>query len=188
VSAGARERPLRRVATGALAVALPLGALVFAGATFLRAGETGALAERQAATVAALERRVARLGTRDDKAVDVSAIYLPGDGPELARAELQKLLAEGVDAAGGRLIETQEPGAERASETPDDGRVELRVTFDATNDGLLDVLHGLETRLPLLTIERLEARRLDAGGAEADPEDPTLRASIVVRGYRKTPS
>lgn len=181
------RRPIRQVATGALAVALPLGALVFAVVALLQASETGALAERQVATVAALERRAARLGDRAGERLDASAVYLPGDGREIARAELQKLLVEAVNAADGKLIETQEPGAELASDAPDDGRIELRVTFDATNDGLLDLIHGLETRLPLLTIERLETRRLEVGGEE-DPEDPALRASLVVRGHRKTPS
>lgn len=181
------SRPLRRTATGALAIALPLGALVFAVVTFLQASETSALADRQSATVSALERRVAQLGDRRAGALDASAIYLPGDGPEIARAELQKLLVEAVTAAEGRLIETQEPGAGLASDAPDDGRIELRVSFDASNNGLLDLVYGLETRLPLLTIVRLETRRLDAGGDE-DLEDPTLRISLVVRGHRKMAS
>ncbi|WP_245479763.1 type II secretion system protein GspM, partial [Hansschlegelia zhihuaiae] len=123
----------------------------------------------------------------NQKKLDARSIYLPGDGVELARAELQKLLVEAVSAADGKLIESQEPGTERASDAPDDGRVDLRVTFDATNDGLLDLIYGLETRLPLLTIERLETRRLDVTG-EDDPEDPTLRVSLVVRGHRKVTS
>lgn len=178
---------LRRTATGALALAVPLGALVFAIVTFLQASETSALADRQAATVSVLERRVATLRERPGATLDASAIFLPGDGVEIARAELQKMLVEAVAAAEGRLIETQEPGTGLASDEPDDGRIELRVSFDAGNDGLLDLVHGLETRLPLLTIVRLEARRLDAGGDD-DPEDPTLRIGLVVRGYRKLAS
>lgn len=181
------QRPLRRVVTGALAVALPLGALAFAVVTFLQASETSGLADRQEATVAALEARVARLHERVGEKLDASTIYLSGDGAEIARAELQKLMVEAVDDVDGRLIETQEPGSVREADAPDDGRVELRVTFDATNDGLLTLLYGLETRLPLLTVERLEARRLDVNG-ETESENPTIRVSLVARGYRKTPS
>lgn len=183
----AEPRPLRRVVTGALAIALPLGALAFAVVSLLQASETSVLADRQEATVAALEARVARLHERAGQTLDASAIYLTGDGAEIARAELQKLLVEAVGDADGRLIETQEPGDVRDADAPDDGRVELRVTFDVTNDGLLNLLYGLETRLPLLTVERIEARRLDANG-ETDAEDPTLRVSLVARGYRKAPS
>lgn len=176
---------VRRVATGALAVALPLAALAFAIVGFLQASDASDLADRQALTVEALERRVARLDDNADARRDASAIYLQGEGVELARAELQKILVGAVADADARLIETQEPGSDLDPDAPDDGRVELRITFDARNDALLDVLHGLETRLPLLTIERLEARRLDSGGAE-NPEDPTLRVGLVVRGHRKT--
>ncbi|QZO01818.1 type II secretion system protein GspM [Chenggangzhangella methanolivorans] len=155
--------------------------------TFLQASETEALADQQEATVAALELRAARIRESAGSGLDASSIYLPGDGVEIARAELQKLLTDAVGEASGRLIETQEPGSVRDADAPDDGRVELRVTFDVTNDGLLEMLYGLETRLPLLTIERLEARRLDAEADAAD-EDPTLRVSLVARGHRKLPS
>lgn len=180
-------RPIRRVITGALAVAVPLGALAFALVTFLAAGETEAIADRQEATVAALERRAARLNDRAGQRLDATAVYLPGDGLEIARAELQKLLTDAVAEADGKLIETQEPGSVRDADAPDDGRVELRVTFDVKNDGLLDLLYGLETRLPLLTIERLEARRLDAE-PDAAEEDPMLRVSLVARGHRRLAS
>lgn len=184
----AAGRPrLRRIATVSIAVAVPFGLAVLAAVNFLQASEDGSLADRQAATVAALERRVARLARDPQGARDLSAIFVPGEGPEIARAELQKILVDAVADAGGRLIESQEPGREIASDAPDDGRVELRVTFDARNDGLLDLIHGIETRLPLLSVERLEARRLDAS-AEEGAEDPTLRVGLVVRGYRRTPS
>lgn len=178
---------LRRTATVALALALPVALVVLAGVNFLQASETSALADRQAGTVTVLERRVSRLAQGADAKRDASAIFLAGDGAEIARAELQKLLVDAVAAANGRLIESQEPGQQLAADAPDDGRIELRVTFDAKNDGLLDLVYGLETRLPLLTIERLETRRLDASGDE-NAEDPTLRVGLVVRGHRKPPS
>lgn len=187
MSAAPAPSNIRRVATGALAVAIPLAAIAFAIVTFLQASETSALADQQARTVEALERRVARLGDRANAARDATAVYLQGDGVELARAELQKILVDTIAGAEARLIESQEPGANVDPDAPDDGRVELRVTFDARNDTLLDVLYALETRLPLLTIERLETRRLDAAGDE-DPVDPTLRIGLVVRGHRKLPT
>jgi hypothetical protein len=177
----------RRRATAAIAIALPLVALGFAAFDLVAAHDADALADGQERTVAALERRVARLGTVAGGAkTDVSAMYLPGAERELARAELQKLLTDRVEAVDGKLIESQEPGGDLADpDAADDGRVDLRVTFDAKNDGLLDLLYGLETGLPILTVQRLEARRV---GDSDDAEDPTLRASLVVRGYRKTPS
>lgn len=184
--AGGRPH-LRRTATAAVAIALPIGLAALAVVNFLQASETSSLADQQAVNVAALERRVAKISDSGAAKRDVSAIFLPGDGPELARAELQKILAEAVAAVDGKLIETQEPGQQLAADEPDDGRVELRVTFDANNDGLRDLLYGLETRLPLLSIERLEARRLDQTGDE-DPKDPTLRVGLVVRGHRKVAS
>ncbi|WP_020179428.1 type II secretion system protein GspM [Methylopila sp. M107] len=178
---------VRRVATGAFAVAIPLAAIAFSAVTLLQANETGALADQQARTVGALERRVERLGDRAAAARDAAAVYLKGDGAELARAELQTILVDVVAGADARLIETQEPGGAADRDAPDDGRVELRVTFDARNDALIDVLYALETRLPLLTIERLETRRLDSAGDE-NPADPTLRVGLVVRGHRKLPA
>jgi general secretion pathway protein M len=177
-------RGVRRWAVAAAAVALPLAALALTTLNVLEAADKTAVAERQEAALGPLERRVGDLGALVAKPRDAAAIYLPGETPALARAELQRRLGAAVEAAGGRLIETQDPGEERAEDAPADGRVELRVTFDARNDSLLSLLHAIETGLPLLSVERIEARRLDSG-EDADPEDPTLRIGLVVRGHRK---
>lgn len=163
------------------AVLLPLAAIALSVLNVLQAAEVDRLAAGQEAIVAQLERRVAAAGGPASTTIDAAAIYVPGATPALAKAALQRLLTDAVEATGGRLIEAQDVEATGEAQDLVDDRVRLRVTFDTRNGALLELLRRIETGLPLLTVERLEIRRLDAA-ADADPEDPTLRVGVVVNG------
>lgn len=176
MSAPASRGLLRWTALCAL-VALPVAALALTAVNLLQAADLDALAAAQGQTVAQLERRVAAAAGRATPAVDASAIYLPGATPALAKASLQRLLVDAVERASGRVIEAEDANLEGGAEERQDGGVRLRITFDARNAALLDLLYALETGLPLLSVERIEIRRLDMGG-----DDPTLRVGLVVVG------
>lgn len=178
------KRPIARFAALVAVAALPLAALALGVVNLLQAAELDALAERQEAPVAALERRAEAAAGRAPVR-DTSSIYVPGATPALAKAGLQRLLVDAVDGVAGRLIEAEDAAAgASAPEDASDGRVRLRIAFDARNGALLDLLHALETRTPLLTIEKVEVRRLDAG-ADGDAEDPQLRVGLIVAGALK---
>lgn len=176
MSVQASPRGLLSWAVLCMLAAAPALALALIAVNLLQAAEFGALAERQNETVTQLERRVAAIAGRTAPAVDASAIYLAGATPALARAALQRRLVDAVERATGRVIEAEEASID-GSEAQSAGEVRLRITFDANNAAVLDLLHGLETGLPLLTVERIEIRRLDTGG-----EDPMLRVALIVVG------
>ncbi|GBD50532.1 type II secretion system protein GspM [Methylopila sp. Yamaguchi] len=180
-SASASSRGVAFWALVTAAVLLPLAAIVLSVLNVLQATEVDRLAAGQEAIVAQLERRVAAAGGPTSTAIDASAIYVPGATPALAKAALQRLLTDAVEATGGRLIEAQDVEAPGQAQDLVDDRVRLRVTFDTRNGPLLELLRRIETGLPLLTVERLEIRRLDAA-ADADPDDPTLRVGVVING------
>ncbi|MFD1702466.1 type II secretion system protein GspM [Methylopila henanensis] len=169
-----------RFAVLCLALATPPALAALAALNLLAARDLDGLAARQEATVAALERRVREAESRPVAQRDGSAIYVPGATAELAKASLRRLLTDAVAASGGSVIETLDAPAPEAEDAGGE-RVRLRVAFDADNAGLLALMHGLETGLPLIAIERLEIRRLEAGG-EGDPENPALRVGLVAAG------
>jgi general secretion pathway protein M len=170
-----------RAAALAAFVVLPVLAAALIGFNLVRVAETEELAARQEQLLAQLDARLARVDGGSQTLGDTTPLYLPATSASLAGAALQKRLVEAVETAGGRVIETQsveeiEPDAE------DD--VRLRITLDVDNAGLLALMHGLETGLPLMTLESVSVRQLPSQRDEAG-DNPTLRVDLVVRGYWK---
>lgn len=171
----------RRLRLGGLALFLGLPALLLSLTVLNLAGaaDSEARAARQEAVLEQIERRV-RAGA-GALTPDSSAIYLAASSESLAKAELQQLLVKLVAANAGRLIEAQ--GGDETGEE-ERRQVQVRVTLDITNDGLFDLLHGIETGVPLLSVEQVALRKLPGRSGGEDP-DPVLRVSLAVAGHWK---
>jgi hypothetical protein len=170
-----------RLAALAAFVVLPVLAAIFVGSSILRLNETEALIARQEQLLAQLDARLARVDGGSRALGDTTPLYLPAASAPLAGAALQQRLVAAVEAAGGRVIETQSVD-EVEPDSEDD--VRLRITLDVDNAGLLGLMHGLETGLPLMTLETVSVRQLPSQGDDAG-DNPTLRVDLVVRGFWK---
>lgn len=113
----------------------------------------------------------------DGKPVDLSSIYVTGTSRTLASADLQRQIVNSISAATGRLIETV------TVDVDDTEKIQLKVTLDIDNDGLLSLLYGLESGLPLIDVETLSVRML-SGSAEGGTE--TLRVEMTVSARWKS--
>lgn len=167
---GSEERIVNRIA----AVALLIGCLI--GLATL-----GWLPVRwiawQEARLRALERETAELQRRSaereemlserqliERALAEPGLVLRAATPAVAAAELQGAVTTMVQARGGRIASVQ------VLEPIDLGglsEVGLRIVFEIEMDGLIGLLHALETSEPLVLIRRLtlQAERR-ANGAE----------------------
>jgi hypothetical protein len=134
----------------------------------------------QSETLAALGARlsVLRADAGSGEAAAAS-VFLPGETPAVAGAALQRLVATTVEAAGGRVTESEiAPG-----ESPEDpGRVDLRVSFDTEIVGLQKILFDLETGSPILLIRDLSVQT-SRETADIEGSSPPLRVVAVVGGY-----
>lgn len=154
-------------------------ALAAANAATLIAGRTETARSRQ--MLAALD---GRLDVLDPKgAVDTSRIYLQGASASLAAADLRTRLVVAIAQFGGQLVETRTIDADPS--TPGEDAVSLGATFDIDNAGLARLLYALESGIPLMEVDDLVLRRLDAEGKS---ENPSLRVELAVRAFRGTPS
>lgn len=142
--------------------------------------ETETLIARQEALLRQMELRLARAETNGRAPIDTGAIYLPATTRPLAGAALQTRLTSALAEAGGKLVEVQ--ALDEDPEAPADA-VSLKLTFDVTNGGFLAFLHGIETGLPLMTIDSAAVRQLPTQEAETD--DPVLRIDLTVRAFFK---
>jgi hypothetical protein len=176
----------RMIRIGALVAFLvvPVVGAVFAGFNVVRLTETEALIARQEMLLQQLDARLARVDGSGEGLGDTTPLYLPAASAPLAGAALQQRLVTAVESAGGRVIETQ---AVEEIEPDSEDDVRLRVTFDVDNAGLLALMHGLETGLPLMTLQSVAVRQLPSRGEEIS-DNPTLRVDIVVRGFWKAVS
>jgi uncharacterized SAM-binding protein YcdF (DUF218 family) len=170
-----------RIAAVVLFLALPVAAAGMTAVNVIAWRETQDLIARQEALLAQLDARLARMSADGGATVDTRAIYLPAASRPLAGADLQQRLVTAVGAVSGRLIETQLVDDEREGEP--DG-IRLRATFDVDNAGLLTLLHGLETGLPLMMVDQVTVRQLPTQDATA-LENPILRVDLVVRAHFK---
>lgn len=143
-------------------------------------------AESQSVLLAELRQRLVGLGQGPEGTgaiADSGSIYLPGETPALAGAALQRLIADTVEAAGGRVTESEFASAEPNEEDP--GRVDLRVSFETEIEGLQRILFELETGVPILLLQGLDIRAIGASEAAAT-ESPVLRVVMLVGAYWDT--
>ena len=174
------ERRGLRIPATLVFIGLPLVVLALTALNVVRALEVGDTLALREAELAPLERRLARDGTAPGVLDDTEAVWLPGDSPSLAAALLQQRLVDLISATSSRVVEVQGLDAGRSDADAND--VVLRITYDATNTGLLATLHAIETGLPLIEVMELSIAQ---AGAATSGEDPLLRIDLTVRGYRK---
>ncbi len=176
VPASSRRRWVSLVVL-ALLIGGPLGWSVWA---LYAAAVTAGINEGQSTALAGLQSRLSKLRAEGGAAFQTQSVYLPGATSAIAGAALQKLIADSVTGAGGRVVESE---FARTEAVPDDpGRVDLRVSFDAEIVSLQHILFQLETGLPILTMRGLTVQ---SAGAEQVPntESPPLRVILLVGGY-----
>lgn len=182
MSGETRSRTTLRLASILVFLAVPIAAAAFAVTLGLAWQEDEQLIERQEMLLRQLDMRLARVGADGAVVVDTRPIYLPARNRPLAGAALQTLIATRIAEAGGKLIEAQP--IDEDTEAPADA-IDLKVTFDVVNAGFLGLLHGLETGLPLVTVEALDVRRLPTQDETAAVDDPVLRIDLTIRAYFK---
>lgn len=114
----------------------------------------------------ALEAELRGLEARSD----IGRFTLTAQSPSLAAAELQRDVKAVVERSGGRLTSTQVLAAEDAG---DFRRVSVNVRLTADTVGLQQVLHALETRVPVLVVDELMviSRRQRAASRQGNPSD-----------------
>ena len=169
-----------------LAVALLIvGPIVYIAWSLHAAGLAAETIRSQSDILTRLQSRAASLRPEDvPGAGEGESVLLPGETPALAGAALQRIVADAVEAAGGRVIET-EIARVQTTEEEDPGRVDLRVSFDADIVSLQAALLQLETGLPVLLIRSLDVQ----SAAEAtEAASPPLRVLMLVGGYAETPA
>lgn len=169
------SRNLRLAAT-ALFIGLPLLGVGLTAGNLIRAAELAAAVAQREAELAPLSARLARAGPSAD--ADLSAVWLTGSSRSLAAAQLQQHLVGVIASTSSRVIEVQdvEPSAEAAQD------IALRLTFDATNGGILVALSAIEAGLPVLMVDQLAIANIAAGDGSGN-DDPLLRVELTVRGF-----
>ena len=166
--------PHSRLAGLLIFFGIPAMLLTFSALNVLEADGNSFIAAEKEFQLTGLMRKLTA-PAKDGKPLDMSRIYLVAETATVANADLQNLLGRSIATASGRIIETStlEAGAD-----PEDfaaRRVGIKATFDISNEGLLTLLHGLETGLPLVFVDKLSIRRLPADDAE---EAATLRVDL----------
>ncbi|MBB3318054.1 MULTISPECIES: type II secretion system protein GspM [unclassified Rhizobium] len=134
----------------------------------------------QRLSLEALKTRLAALeGNTDDKDGDGAAIYLPGDTPAVAAAELQRLMTDVIGETGAKIAQFEfvDPG----EDAPDDGAVEMRVLFETTTEPLQQILFATESNPTALLFKSITIESAETSVSSREP--PVLRVSASVEGY-----
>lgn len=137
--------------------------------------------------IAELQRRLAEreeiLAERRliERALAEPGLILRAATPALAAAELQGTVTTMVRERGGQIasVHVLEP-VELGAFT----EVGLRIVLEADMEGLVGLLHAVETSRPLVLVRRLE---LDAEDPPADGGPPRLRAVVELAGLNQRP-
>ena len=175
MSAVAGRPPQSRIAGLLLFLGVPALLLTFSALNAFEAEDNAFTVQEKEFQLAGLMRRLTA-PTKDGKPLDLSQIYMAADTSTLASATLQKLVVQSVARASGKIIETTSLDVEQSETEPANRIVSIRASFDIDNDGLLTLLHGLETGLPLVFIDRVSVRHLP--GDDSGKDASLLRADI----------
>ena len=143
----------------------------------------GQTVREQSAVLDGLKERLAGLAAGPGSAAapgGAESLFLPGGTAAVAGAALQRLVADRIGAAGGRLVESEFAAVDAAEEDP--GRVDLRVSFEADIVGLQRVLYELESGIPILLVRSLTVQSPGASDPAA-MVNPLLRVDMLVGGY-----
>lgn len=167
----------------ALFVGVPLLVATLTIGNLARWSEAAALTDETNDRIAQIEIRIrAQAARRESARGDTATLFLSAATGSLARAELQQRLVGLVERAGGRLIEVRGDEAPEGSPTLS---ILMRLSLDIGNEGLFDLLAAIETGLPILTVEALNARPAAGRTAGSEEANPTLRVALAIRAYQR---
>jgi general secretion pathway protein M len=139
---------------------------------------------RIAATTQELEAALARLERRPE----VRSFTLEDQSPTLAAATLQERVKRLVESAGGRLTSTQ---VLESSPVGGFQKVGINVRMSVDVAAFQQVLHGLETGLPVMLVDEVIvlARRTRRRSRRKGPEPPSLLdVRFELSGYLRAAS
>ena len=172
----ASPRRIAALLVVALMIVVPVLFIVWS----LSAAQVTAQSNRdQVDTVASLQARLAALAASAKGAeANTASVYLPGQSPAIAGAALQRLVATTVEAAGGRMAQSEISRPDNPDQ--EQGTVSLRAEFDTDIVGLQRIVFDLETGAPLLMVQALTVETADR---EVDNSNPGLSVILLVRAY-----
>jgi hypothetical protein len=179
MAAASIGRPRRIAALLVVALMVIVPALWIAWS--LSAASVMAQANRdQADTLASLQARLAALAASSNGGeANTASVYLPGKSPAIAGATLQRIVANTVEAAGGRVVQSEISRPENPEQ--EQGTVNLRAEFDTDIVGLQRIIFDLETGAPILMVQALTVEVADSTAADAG--NPGLSVILLVRAY-----
>jgi hypothetical protein len=166
-------------------VGMPALLLTLSAFNMLDEAENCFAAQEKEFQLSALMRRLTA-PAKDGKPLDLSQIYLAADTRDLANANLQQHLAQSITRASGKIIETSALDFVEYEAQPVEGGIGVKASFDIENDGLLALLHGLETGLPLVFVDKLSVRRVPGEPTGTAPEK--LRVDLEATGRWRAPA
>ena len=110
------------------------------------------------------------------------SFFLKNTAPNLAGAELQEIVRGAIEGNGGRITTSQNPAPK------EDGRfkqITVNVQFFATTPNLQKILHTLEIQQPLLIVESITLRPLNAfrGFKPGPGQDPEVNVQLDVAAF-----
>lgn len=126
---------------------------------------------------------------REFEAISVAAssseLYLHNPNGALAAAELQGWIKQAIEATGASLVSTQALPSLGSGESSE---ISVRVRMQGETEAAADVLHDLESRLPVLVIDNLSirqqrSRRIRRGRQVQDSGSENLDVSFDVTAY-----
>ncbi len=133
----------------------------------------------QAETLASLQTRLAALTASANGAqANTASVYLPGKSASIAGAALQRIVANTVEGAGGKVVQSEIARSDTPEQEP--GTVNLRAEFSTDIVGLQRIVFELESGAPILMVQAITVETADK---EANAENPGLSVILLVRGH-----
>ncbi|UVC12617.1 hypothetical protein IHQ71_31610 (plasmid) [Rhizobium sp. TH2] len=145
-------------------------------------GDNALVASEKEFQLSALMRRLT-MPAKDGKPLDLSHVYVAGESATLASANLQTYLVKSIADVSGKLIETVASEPEDNSDPTVGDNIGIKASFSVDNPGLLELLHRLESGLPLVFINHLSVRRLTSDDSVIGKE--ALRVDMEATGRWK---
>jgi len=165
-------------AMGAMA-AMPFARLNWLDTTIAEQQDELLTLRKEITREAALRKENSELAAMDQ---DASLLLLPGETTGIAGANLQKLMSglvleHGGEASSFQILPPKEDGNLM--------RIPMSLSISVGVDGLRDILHGLETGMPLIFIDDIAIRAEQDEFRAPDPHflgplDVTLQVSGFV--------
>lgn len=178
-SGSARRVTAAAVAALSCLVVLPVLTAAWSATVVSRLGEQS---RNDTALAETLKSRLSALGGGAGSEGDSASarVYLQGNTPAIAGAELQRLVTDIIGRNGAVVSQFEFVASEEAD--PAGGTVEMRILFHTTIEPLQKILFATETNPTALVFRSINIESL-APGEGAPDASPTLRVLALVEGY-----